>query len=101
MAVTSETGTEFSSDAFGAEAIVSFGGGVTAIAVHEGGVPRFVRVLSKGGRELTDAIAHDLEVPVETAEALKRAIAGARSQATTPVELGSLTCEEGQDAEPS
>ncbi len=62
-------------DGVGAEGIVSFGGGVTAIAVHEGGVPRFVRVLGSGGRELTDAIAHDLDVPVETAEALKRAIA--------------------------
>jgi type IV pilus assembly protein PilM len=58
----------------GAEGVVSFGGGVTAIAVHEGGIPRFVRVLGTGGRELTDAIAHDLEVPAETAEALKRAI---------------------------
>jgi type IV pilus assembly protein PilM len=57
----------------GAEGIVSFGGGVTAIAVHEGGVPRFVRVLGTGGRELTDAIAHELDVPVEAAEALKRA----------------------------
>jgi type IV pilus assembly protein PilM len=56
----------------GAEGIVSFGGGVTAIAVHEAGVPRFVRVLGTGGRELTDAIAADLNVPGETAEALKR-----------------------------
>jgi type IV pilus assembly protein PilM len=68
-------GVALADDAVGAEGIVSFGGGVTAIAVHEGGVPRFVRVLGSGGRELTDAIAHDLEVPVETAEALKRAIA--------------------------
>ena len=58
----------------GAEAIVSFGGGVTSIAVHEHGVPRFVRVLGTGGRELTDAIARDLDVPAETAEGLKRAI---------------------------
>ncbi len=58
----------------GAEGIVSFGGGVTAIAVHEGGVPQFVRVLGSGGRELTDAIATDLQVPPETAEALKRAL---------------------------
>jgi type IV pilus assembly protein PilM len=57
----------------GAEGIVSFGGGVTAIAVHEGGIPRFVRVLGTGGRELTNAIAHELDVPVEAAEALKRA----------------------------
>ena len=61
-------------DEVGAEGIVSFGGGVTSIAVHENGVPRFVRVLGTGGRELTDAIANDLGVPVETAEALKRAI---------------------------
>jgi len=56
----------------GAEGIVSFGGGVTSIAVHESGVPQFVRVIGSGGRELTDAIATDLDVPVETAEALKR-----------------------------
>jgi Tfp pilus assembly protein PilN len=51
---------------------VSFGGGVTTITIHEGGVPRFVRVLGSGGRELTDAIATDLAIPAETAEALKR-----------------------------
>src|SRR3954452_559059 len=56
----------------GAEGIVSFGGGVTAIAVHDAGVPRFVRVLGTGGRELTDAIATELDLPPETAEALKR-----------------------------
>jgi len=61
-------------DGFGAEGIVSFGGGVTSIAVHEAGVPRFVRVIGSGGRELTDAIAHDLDVPADTAEALKRAV---------------------------
>ncbi len=57
-----------------AEGIVSFGGGVTSIAVHEAGIPRFVRVIGSGGRELTDAIAHDLEVPPDQAEALKRAV---------------------------
>ncbi|MDQ1382083.1 MAG: hypothetical protein QOJ71_2802, partial [Actinomycetota bacterium] len=62
-------------ESVGAEGIVSFGGGVTAIAVHEGGIPQFVRVLGTGGRELTDAIASDLAVPAETAEALKRALA--------------------------
>jgi type IV pilus assembly protein PilM len=74
-AAPSGGGVALADDGVGAEGIVSFGGGVTAIAVHEGGVPRFVRVLGSGGRELTDAIAHDLDVPVETAEALKRAIA--------------------------
>jgi type IV pilus assembly protein PilM len=57
-----------------AEGIISFGGGVTSIVVHERGVPRFVRVLGTGGRALTDAISQDLNVPQETAEALKRAI---------------------------
>ena len=61
-----------SSEVPGGEGIVSFGGGVTAIAVHEGGIPRFVRVLGTGGRELTDAIAGELNIPPETAEALKR-----------------------------
>jgi len=61
----------------GAEGIVSFGGGVTAIAVHEVGVPRFVRVLGTGGRELTDAIANELDLPPETAEALKRQLGAA------------------------
>src|SRR3954454_14215209 len=67
-------GVALAEEGIGAEGIVSFGGGVTAIAVHEGGVPRFVRVLGSGGRELTDAIATDLDVPSETAEALKRAL---------------------------
>ena len=62
-------------ESIGAEGIVSFGGGVTAISVHENGIPQFVRVLGSGGRELTDAIATDLGVPPETAEALKRALA--------------------------
>jgi type IV pilus assembly protein PilM len=63
----------------GAEGIVSFGGGVTSIAVHEAGTPRFVRVLGSAGRELTDAIAADLELPPDTAEALKRQLAGGGS----------------------
>ena len=41
-------------EAPGAEGIVSFGGGVTSIAVHESGIPQFVRVIGSGGRELTD-----------------------------------------------
>jgi type IV pilus assembly protein PilM len=73
IATDGDTDGAIMSDASpGAEGIVSFGGGVTAIAVHEIGVPRFVRVLGTGGRELTDAIASELDLPPETAEALKR-----------------------------
>jgi type IV pilus assembly protein PilM len=71
----------------GAEGIVSFGGGVTAIAVHELGVPRFVRVLGTGGRELTDAIASELDLPPETAEALKRQLGAATGHEPNHEEL--------------
>jgi type IV pilus assembly protein PilM len=74
--VAGDSGVALADGALGAEGIVSFGGGVTAIAVHEGGVPRFVRVLGTGGRELTDAIASELDLPPETAEALKRQLGG-------------------------
>jgi type IV pilus assembly protein PilM len=75
LALIRALGHPHAPDAPGAEAIVSFGGGVTAITVHENGVPRFVRVLGTGGRELTDAISSELELPGETAESLKRQLA--------------------------
>lgn len=55
-----------------AEVIVDIGGGVTNVVVHEHGVPRFVRTLSTGGVELTEAIVTDLDVAFDEAEALKR-----------------------------
>ena len=55
-----------------AEAIVDIGAGVTNVVVHEHGVPRFIRSLAGGGTDLTDAIATDLDVDFEEAEALKR-----------------------------
>ncbi|MCZ7536358.1 MAG: type IV pilus assembly protein PilM [Acidimicrobiia bacterium] len=77
----------------GAEGIVSFGGGVTCVAVHEGGMPRFVRVLGTGGRRLTEAISGSLDIAPDAAEALKRrlddtgddAVAAARSAVDRPV----------------
>jgi len=65
-------GRRVAPDGPGAEGIVSIGGGVTVIVVHEGGLPRFVRMLGTGGRSLTEAIARDLDLTIETAEALKR-----------------------------
>jgi type IV pilus assembly protein PilM len=75
LALIRALGRPTSTDAPGAESVVSLGGGVTSIAVHEDGVPRFVRVLGTGGRELTDAIAAEAELPPETAESLKRQLA--------------------------
>ncbi len=66
----------WSSNAFefegGAEAIVCIGGGVTNVVVHDQGVPRFVRVLLVGGDDVTEAIARELDVPLDQAESLKR-----------------------------
>ena len=59
-------------DADGAEAIVCIGGGVTNVVVHEGGIPRFVRGLLVGGDDITEAIARELDIDVDTAEDLKR-----------------------------
>lgn len=59
-------------DGPGAEGIVSFGAGVTCVTVHEGGVPRFVRVIGSGGRGLTEAVASRLDIPFDAAESLKR-----------------------------
>jgi type IV pilus assembly protein PilM len=72
LALVRAIGRRVSDNGNGAEAIVSVGGGVTTIVVHEAGLPRFVRILGSGGRALTDAIARDMALTVEQAEALKR-----------------------------
>jgi type IV pilus assembly protein PilM len=72
LALVRAIGRRVSDNGNGAEAIVSVGGGVTTIVVHEAGLPRFVRILGSGGRGLTDAIARDMALTVEQAEALKR-----------------------------
>ena len=51
---------------------MSIGGGVTVVVVHELGIPRFVRILGSGGRSVTDAVARDLELTTDQAEAVKR-----------------------------
>ena len=45
---------------------------MTNIVVHEGGVPRFVRILLMGGADITDAVAERLGVPLDQAEAVKQ-----------------------------
>jgi type IV pilus assembly protein PilM len=45
-----------------AEALVDIGASVTNIVVHQGGVPRFVRILLMGGGDITDAVAERLGV---------------------------------------
>ena len=55
-----------------AEALVDVGASVTNIIVHEGGVPRFVRILLLGGNDITEAVAERMGVPVEQAEMVKQ-----------------------------
>lgn len=75
-----------------AEAIVCIGGGVTNVVVHEQGIPRFVRVLLVGGNDITEAIARDLNVDLDTAEDLKRR-ADARSSDLSVARAGEIVAE--------
>jgi len=54
-----------------AQALVDIGARVTNIAVHQGGVPKFVRMLLMGGHDITDAVAERMGIPVDQAEAVK------------------------------
>ena len=54
------------------EALVDVGARVTNIVVHEGGVPRFVRILLMGGEDITNAVAERMGVPPAQAEAIKQ-----------------------------
>jgi type IV pilus assembly protein PilM len=56
----------------GDEAVIDIGADVTSICVHAAGVPRFVRILSTGGSQITAAIARSLGVGEDEAERLKR-----------------------------
>jgi len=55
----------------GPEAIIAVGAGLTKVAVHENGVPHFVRTIAEGGDLVTAAIASVLGLPVADAEAIK------------------------------
>jgi type IV pilus assembly protein PilM len=56
----------------GVEALVDVGARVTNIILHQGGVPRFVRILLMGGQDITDAVAERMGVPHAQAEAMKQ-----------------------------
>ena len=56
---------------FGAEAIIDVGAGVTNILVHQGGEPRFVRILLIGGDDISRSLETRFAVPFDEAEAMK------------------------------
>lgn len=61
-----------------AEALIDVGAKVTNIVVHQGGVPRFVRILLMGGDHVTEAVADRMGVPHEQAAAVKHQMAMAQ-----------------------
>jgi type IV pilus assembly protein PilM len=54
------------------EAVVDIGAEVTSICIHSHGRPRFVRMLSWGGRSVTTAIGRSLGLSEPEAERMKR-----------------------------
>ncbi len=55
-------------------ATVDIGGSMTTVAIAAHGVPRLVRVIPVGGRDVTSAVARQLNMPLTDAEGLKRQI---------------------------
>jgi type IV pilus assembly protein PilM len=67
----------------GGEVLVDIGARVTSIVVHQGGTPRFVRILLMGGQDVTEALRSSLSLDPEDAE------------------LAKLTASAGSDADPA
>jgi type IV pilus assembly protein PilM len=70
------------------EAIIDIGYRTTSLVVHADGEPLIVRTLPRGSHDLTDAIAQQLQVTLEEAEALKCELgmrAGPRKEASPNV----------------
>jgi len=66
-----------------AEALVDVGASVTNIIVHQGGVPRFVRILLMGGADITEAVSERIGMPIELAESVKQQTGMAEEPGTT------------------
>jgi type IV pilus assembly protein PilM len=75
------------------EALVDVGARVTNIVVHQGGIPRFVRILLMGGQDVTDAVAERMGVPQEQAEALKQQLGSDSSSHGMDVQAASRVIE--------
>lgn len=68
------------------EAILDLGAHLSTIVIHDHGVPKLVRTLTRGGDELTDALAERLDTSREDAEKAK--IATGLSDPSTEVSRG-------------
>jgi type IV pilus assembly protein PilM len=76
-----------------AEAIVSVGAALTTVVVHEAGRPKFVRTVQAGGDMLTAAIAEDLGIETDAAEAAKRDGSDARAARVVELRLAGILGE--------
>ena len=62
------------SHAPGAEAVIDVGASMTSVTIQEHGQPHFVRILSRGGRDITAALAETLAISEDEAERWKVAV---------------------------
>jgi type IV pilus assembly protein PilM len=60
----------------GAEAVIDVGAAMTSVTIQEHGQPHFVRILSRGGRDITTALAETLAISEDEAERWKVAVPG-------------------------
>lgn len=74
------------------EAIVDVGARVTNIVVHEGGVPRFVRILLMGGQDVTDALVQRSDIDAAQAEQVKRVFGLSAEDASDPTSAAQGKC---------
>ena len=58
-------------DDLAVEAVIDIGAHLTTVVVHEHGVPKLVRTLTRGGEELTRRLAERLDITLEDAEEVK------------------------------
>ena len=58
----------------GVEAIIDLGAHLTTVVIHDRGVPKLVRTLTRGAQELTEQLANRLELDTAEAERVKREV---------------------------
>jgi type IV pilus assembly protein PilM len=56
------------------EVVVEVGGQVTVVAIHDHGRPLFIRTVTGGSDSVTKALSDQLQLPWDTAEALKKSL---------------------------
>jgi len=79
-----------------AEAIIDVGAGVTNVAVHEFGTPRFVRIVPSGGNDFTGALVAELGISPDDAELAKLTAGLQPDGAATPSGAEGIVEQQGR-----